>query len=310
MKIYPFRAAIGFLILFLSCILLLTTSGLVSWELWFFVWQFWPMLFVLFGMAFLMRRWDVKFYIGIPIFLLIFAILSYGLWVTWENKYFNTENFAEINGKNVTETRFSNEMPKKTEQTDVRIIFGASKIALGSLPEAGNNLLYSGQHSSNVFSLNERLEVVGDSAKLTLKTPISKKPFNSKSINELDIDFSKVPEYSFDISTGVSSFDLDFQDLKLKNLDLDAGASDIKLRFGNTTSCDVKVKAAASVIKFYIPKEVSVRITSKSALTSNNFEDFGLVKTKKFWESKNWDEGRTKLNINLESGASKIELIR
>lgn len=310
MKIHTFRAAVGFLILFLSGILLLTTSGLVSWELWFFVWQFWPMLFVLFGMAFLMRRWHIKFLIGIPIFLLFFAITSYGLWATWENKYFNTENFAEINGKNITETKISNEIPRKTEKADVRIIFGASKIKLGSLADAENNLLYSGKHISNSFSLNERLEVVGDDAKLTLKTPISKKPFNSKSVNELNIDFSKVPKYSFDISTGVSSLDLDFQNLKVSNLDLDAGASDIKVKFGNSTSCDVRVKAAASVIKLYIPKDIGVRVTSKSALTSNNFENFGLMKTKKAWESKDWSKQKNKLNIDLESGASKIELIQ
>lgn len=307
MKIYSFRAAFGFLILFLSVILFFTTSGLVPWGIWLFVWQFWPMLFVIFGMAFLMRRWNLNFFIGISLFILIFGIMSAGLWLTWENQYFNTENFTEISGKNVTETKFSNEIPDKTKEADVRIVFGASKIKTESL-EDGSNLLYSGIHRSNSFTLNERLEAVGDSAKLALKTPIVKKPFNSKSINELNVDFSRKPDYSFDISTGASSLDLDFQSLKVKNLDLDAGASDIKVRFGNLRGCDVKVKAAASVLRFYIPKGVGVRINSKSALLTNNFSDFGLLKKDKAWESSNWSKEKKKISIELDSGVSKIEL--
>lgn len=311
MKIYPFRAAAGFSTLFLSVVLLLTTSGAVSWSIWLFVWQFWPMLFVIFGVAFLMRRWHFNFFLGMPVFILIFAIMSAGLWLTWRDQYFSADNFAGENTKEITETKVSNEMPKKTDKADVKIVFGASKIDLGVLPNENTNFIYDGTHKSNFFSLNQRMETIGDKARLTFKSsPFIKRPFNSKSINELDIDFSKVPEYSFDISTGVSSLDLDFQNLKLENLDLDAGASDIRLRFGNAVNCDVRVKAAASVIKFYIPKDVGVRVTSKSALTSNNFEDFGLVKSKKSWESKSWDEKKTKLNIDFETGASKIELIQ
>lgn len=309
MKIYPFRAAVGFLTLFLSVVLLLTTSNIVPWGIWLFVWQFWPMLFVFFGMAFLMRRWNVNFLAGISIFLLISGIMSYGLWTTWENQYFNTENFAEINENNIVETKFSNEIPKKTEEADVRIIFGASKIKLGSLTDSGNNLLYNGTHSSNSFTLNERMEAVGDKAKLTLKTPIVKKPFNSKSINELNLGFSQKPDYSFDISAGVSSLDLDFQSLKVKSLELDAGASDIKVRFGDNTNCDVNVKSGASVIRLYLPKSLGVQVTSKSALTTNNFSDFGLIKKNKSWESKDFSKIKNKINIDLESGVSKIELL-
>lgn len=308
MKIYSFRAAFGFLTLFLSVILLLTTSGLVPWGIWLFVWQFWPMLFVIFGMAFLMRRRNLNFFIGMPIFILIFSIMSAGLWITWNNQYFNTDNFAEINGKNVTETKFSNEIPQKTKEADIRIVFGASKIKLGSLTDSGSNLLYSGAHSSNSFTLNEKLEAVGDNAKLALKTPIVKKPFNSKSVNELSVDFSQKPEYSFDISTGASNLDLDFQNLKVKNLDLDAGASDIKVSFGSSTSCNVRINAAASVLRFYIPKSQNVRISSKSALLTNNFSDFGLIKKDKFWESKEWGKSKTKIDIDIDSGVSKIEL--
>lgn len=108
MKISPFRAAIGFLILFTSIILLLTTSNLTPWSIWLFTWNFWPMLFVLFGVAFLMKRWDLNFFIGLPIFAMIFAISGIGLWLVWENQYFDIDNFTEINEKNLTETRVSN----------------------------------------------------------------------------------------------------------------------------------------------------------------------------------------------------------
>lgn len=311
MKIYPFRAAVGFLVLFLSIILLLTTADVVPWNIWLFVWQFWPMLFVIFGMAFLMRRWNVSFYLGIPIFILIFGIMGTGLWKTWEDQYFNTENFAEENIKGMTESKVSNEMPKNTEKADIKIRLGAGDIKVGSIPDEGSTLIYTGTHNSNFFSLNQRLETVGKNAKVNFQTsPFIKRPFSSKGVNELNLSFSQKLDYTLEVESGTSDIDLSLEKLKISKLELDTGASNVTTMFGELGSTDVKVKSGASSLKFYIPKDSGVRVTSKSALTSNNFEDFGLVKTKKSWESKNWADAKNKINIELGSGASKIELLR
>lgn len=308
MKIHPFKAAIGFLILFLSIILLLTTSGFTSWSLWLFVWQFWPMLFVIFGMAFLMKRWSMNFFIGMALFLLVFASMGTGLWLTWKDQYFNTDNFAEMNMRGMTQIKLSNEMPKKIEKADIKIAFGSSKIKVDPLSDANSGLLYEGTHDSNFFTLNQKLEVVGDKAKLNLKSsPFIKKPFSSKSINELSLNLSQKPVYSFDIETGASDIDLNLDKLKVSNLDIDVGASELMIKLGDNDNTDVKVKSGASSLKFYLPKDVAVKINSKSALSSKNFEDFGLTKKNKAWESSNWNSAKRKVNIDIDSGISKIE---
>lgn len=310
MKIYPFRAAAGFLTLFLSVVLLLTTSGAVSWSIWLFVWQFWPILFVIFGVAFLMRRWRFNFFLGMPIFMLIFAIMSLGLWLTWKDQYFGADNFAGENTKEVTETKVSNEMPKKTDKADVKIVFGASKIDLGALPDENTNFIYDGTHKSNFFSLNQRVETIGDKARLTFKSsPFIKRPFNSKSINDLGLGFSQKLEYSFDIQTNASDLDLNLEKLKVKSLDVDAGASNVTVRFGNIKSTDVKVKSGASSLKFYFSKSSGVKVMTKSSFTSRNFEEFGLKKKDRSWESDNYKSAESKVEIELESGISKVELI-
>jgi hypothetical protein len=308
MKIYSFRAAIGFLILFLSVILLLTTSGIIPWGIWLFVWQFWPMLFIIFGIAFLIKRWNLNFFVGIFIFTVIFGLMSTGLWLSWKNQYFNTDNFAEEN--TVTETRISNELSKKTETADVKIIFGAAKIKIGALEEENNGFLYKGNHNTNFFRLSEKLETVGEKAKLTLKTsPFIKKPFSPKSINELDINFSQKPEYSFDISSGASSFDLNFEKFKVKDLDIDAGASEMEIKMGEKSDSDIKVKSGANSLKFYVSKNSRIKISSKSALLSNNFEEIGLVKKNSSWESPSRESEKNKIDIDIDSGVSKIEIL-
>ncbi len=311
MKIYPFRAAVGFLVLFLSVILLLTTADIVSWNLWLSVWQFWPMFFVIFGMAFLMRRWNTSFYLGIPIFILIFGMMGAGLWKTWEDQYFETNNFAEENVKGITESKISNEIPKNIEKADIKVRLGAGDIKIDSIVDPNSSIMYEGSHISNFFSLNQRLETFGKRAKETFQTsPFVKRPFSSKSVNELKLYFSQKLDYTLEVESGTSDIDLGLEKLKISKLELDAGASNVTTRFGELDSIDVKVTSGASSLKFYIPKDSGVRITSKSALTSNNFEDFGLIKTKKTWESKNWSDAKNKINIELESGASKIELLK
>ncbi|RJO61545.1 hypothetical protein C4544_02310 [candidate division WS5 bacterium] len=311
MKINPFRAAVGFLMLFISIILLLTTSDLVPWSIWVFVWQFWPILFVVFGVAFLMKRWNLNFFIGLPIFIVIFALLGAGLWLAWENQYFNTDTFTEINEKNLTETRISNELPKKIEETDVKIVFGTSKINIGATSDANSNFLYDGTHKSNFFTLNQRLDTFGSSADLSFKaSPFLKRPFSSKNINELKLNFSQKIKYSFDISSGASDIDINLNSLNVENLDIDAGASKVVIRFDKGKSIDVKVKSGASSVKFYVPEGLGLRISTKSAFTSKNFEDFGLVEKEGTWESINWEDSKNKANIKLEAGISKVELVK
>lgn len=310
MKIQPFKAAIGFLTLFLSVILLLTTSGRVPWEIWLFVWQFWPMLFVIFGVAFLMRRWKVSIYLGVPIFVIIFAILSGSLWMTWKNQYFNTAKFAEMNGQSVTETTFSNELPRKIDQSDVRIRLGETNLKIDALPDSDSGFLYKGKHESNFFTLNQRLETVGESAKLSLRTsPFLERPFGPKNVNQIGLGFSPKIPYTFDLQTGSSTIDLSFESLKVKNLSLDTATSKIDVRFGKNANCKVKVKSGASSVKFHLPKDLAVKIISKSALTSKNFEDFGLIKKQNDWESKNWEGAKNKVEIDIDSGVSKVELV-
>ncbi len=307
---YPFRVAIGFLVVFLSVILFLTTARFVPWGIWLFVWQFWPMLLVIFGIAFLIRRWKLNFLLGSSIFALIFALTGAGLWVTWKSQYFNTDQFAERNGTNVTTTMLSNELPKKIDHSDVRIIFGSSKIQLGAIDNSGSNLLYSGTHKSNFFTMNESLEMVGDKAKLTLKTsPWIKKPFASKGVNELNMDFSEKIPYSFDITTQTSDVDLNFQNLKVPKLDIDAGASNINVRFGASSSIDAKINAGASAIRLYVPKDLGIIVHSHSTLMSNNFQKFGLSKKDANFESPNLKNEKNKLNIDLSSGISRVELL-
>jgi hypothetical protein len=292
-------------------VLLLTTSGVVSWNIWLFVWQFWPMVFVIFGMAFLMRRWNMKFFVGIPLFVIVFSMLGVGLWLTWKEQYFNSENFAEMNVRGVTQTKLSNEIPKKVENADVRIAFGSSKMNVDAISDTASGMLYEGTHDSNFFTLNQKLEVIGDRAKLHLKSsPFIKKPFSSKSINELNLGLSQKPVYSFDIETGASNINLNLEKLKVSKLDVDAAASDLKVKFGKHDNIDVKVKSGASSLKFYIPKDVGVKIFSKSALSSKNFEDFGLAKERKAWESPDWKDAKHKINISIDAGVSKIEFLR
>ncbi len=311
MKIKPFKAALGFLILFLSIVLLFTTSGFVSWSIWLFVWQFWPVLFVVFGAAFIMYRWKLNIFLGSLIFIIIFVALSTSLWITWQDQYFNTQKFAERNGKDITTTRISNEIPKNMNFTDVKIRFGESRLNIFSLPDSESGFLYDGTHVSNFFILDQHLETVGEKAKLDLKTsPFINKLFGPKNINEMNIGFSPKIEYSFDISTGSSNINLDFSKLKVRNLNMDAAASDVDIHFGPNANSKVDIKSGASSIKLFLPQDLGIKIDSKTALTSKNFADFDMVKTNSGWQSPNWNKSKNRVDIKFESGISKVELVK
>ncbi len=313
MKIQPFKAAFGFLALFFSVILLLSTANIVSWGIWLFVWQFWPAIFVVFGMAFLMYRWKLNFFLGMASFALLFALIGAGLWITWQDQYFNTQKFAEVNGKNITETKITDEMPRNREidGADVKFRLGESDLKINSLKEDEQGFLFDGTHISNFFTLNQRLELVGEKVKLNFRTsPFVNRIFGPKNINEINLGFSEAPNYSFDLETGSSNIDLNFEHLKVKNLGIDTAASNVAIHFSETADTKVDIKSGASTIKLYLPQTLGIKINSETALTSRNFGSFNMVKTQHGWQSANWDKAKNRVEIKLESGVSKIELAK
>ncbi len=171
-----------------------------------------------------------------------------------------------------------------------------------------DNLLFYGNHLSNFFNLNQSVQVVGSEAKVDLKTsPVIKTIFAPKSINELNLAFSKIPTYSFDINTGVSNLSLDFSGLNVENFEVKGGASKISLKLGEK-STEGKIQVGASSINIDIPANIGIRIKSKSAFASNNFEEAGLAKNDSVWESVDWDKSSSKIDLEINAGASNVKV--
>lgn len=310
MKIKPFQVAWGLLLFTLSVVLLLTTVEAVPWGIWLFVWQFWPMVFVIFGSSLLMKRRNVHFLPGMIIFIVIFLIFGGGLLLTWDTQYFNNQNFYNTDEKNIIENRISNELPQKTKDINVKMTLGAAEIKIDALSDEKSDLLYDGVHKSNFFNLNQKLDFFGDQAKLTLKTdPFIKRPFYSKSVNDISLNFSQKSEYIFDFESGASDIDINFEKLKVSKIKMDAGASKIVMKVGDKKDIDAEIKAGASSVKIYVPKNMGIKIDSKEVLTTNNFEEIGLIKKKNLWESKNLSEVKSSINLNFKTGASKVEIV-
>ncbi len=82
----------------------------LGWGIWLFIWQFWPVVLVLFGLAFFMQVRRISFVAGTLIFSLIFVFFGTGLYLSWTNNYFNSADF-QVKNDEVSEQSISNELP-------------------------------------------------------------------------------------------------------------------------------------------------------------------------------------------------------
>ncbi len=303
-----FRAFWGLFLIFIGIILLLNTSFGLSWGIWVFIWQFWPIILIIFGLIFIFEARKVSFWTGLIILLVIFTSAGYGLYLSWQNKYFDNNNFA-LKNEEIIEEKIANELPANIEEVKVKLNLGVSKTTISGSDD--QSLLYVGAHLSNFFHLNQKIHTTGRKAEVEIKTnPVFKTLFQPKAINDLNLSFSSKPNYEFEINTGASELDLNFEALKLKKIDISGGATKMKIKFGNIEDAEAEIKAGASLVKLEAPETSGIKIILKSALVTNNFEDLGLKKKDSGWVSPDYEDSERRIEVKIDAGASSVEISR
>lgn len=303
-----FKALWGFFFIFIGVVLLLNSAFNLSWGIWAFIWQFWPLLLVLFGLAFILEFKKINYWLGMTVLLGVFCLAGIGLFFSWQHKYFDTQNYSQKDGE-VSEEKISADYPSGTKEVKLNLNTGASNVKIAG--DEAQAFLYQGKHLSNFFNLSQNLSVTGEKASLLLKTtPVIKTIFQPKSVNDLDLTFSGKPVYDLEIKTGASNIDLNLELLKTKKIDLESGASKIMVRFGKKENVRAEVDAGASSINLYVPKQSGLRITISSVLVSNNFEDIGLIKHDSEWTSTDWDKRSHQIDVDINAGASSVKIIQ
>ncbi|MBV8084097.1 MAG: hypothetical protein JO247_04695 [Chloroflexi bacterium] len=300
----------------LGAIFLLQNFGVLSWQFWGSVWQYWPALLILVGLELVFGGRGTGWLLGFVVLVAIVGVAAghFSSRVAMP-AWFNRVPAAEPAASPIEGTT-SQDLQGATQAT-VTLQFGAGDMTVGPLTDDPNLLskvTYQGPESLEpkpTFSLR------GGQASLVYKVSggdhSGRFPFfNSSAGSQANFFLNPTIPLAVTVQEGATTSHLDLSQLKVSNLTLDTGASttDITMpaQAGNTIA---QIRGGAATINLSIPSGVAAQITYQGGLSQLNI-DHGrfpqVPNNDHLYQSQDYANAQNKLDLTIQTGVATVNV--
>mgnify|MGYP000558604134 CR=1 FL=1 len=296
----------GILLLCIGLTFLANNLGYLDFNVWGSIITLWPVLIIAVGIEIIFRRTKLWF-LSLASPLLIAAAFVYGVMAA--DRYGDRYPFLSRRddfGRRTKQFEFDRDDSLKKLNLDIDC--AAGDFWLGS----NTSCLFEADFEFYGREPKCRLKKSGDEATITVE---SGKPGRirffktSKSAGDARLFVADWLPLQISLNSAASTIEMDLRELLLTDLDINTGASSIVLRFGQKSNkVSAKIESGASSVRLFIPREAGIMIDHDGALSSSNFADAGLKKIEGRYKSDNYETAECRIELNIDSGVSSIEL--
>ncbi|MFA6027676.1 MAG: toast rack family protein [Patescibacteria group bacterium] len=289
----PGKILFGVLVIFIGIILLGKSTGLFPVEISFPWWNLWPLLIVFGGLSMLSGKGWLSAVISLAIGLAVIAIVAALLFVNYPK---NTSEQTYLISVDKQESATEASIEISTGAGTVDITGGADKLLEGSL-------VSSFAQPTITSDMNDDIQDV----ELKMKTEHNFFVIPEK--NDLNLELNNDLPLSLSLDTGATDMILDLSEVLAKKVDIDTGASTLDLTFGSLLQeeMEANIDAGAATIMLNIPNNVGLYMNLDSGLTTKDFDKF-VKKGEKVYESENYDNTVSKIKLDMNLGATNLEI--
>ena len=288
------------LLIALGLLFLTQTLGIVPWEIWGWLWRFWPVVLILIGLDVLIggRSQIGRYLVG----LIAIVAMAVVLVIAGLSPY----SVANYGLPNVL-TRDVRAELGQFESATIRFTTGAADIELSAL-ERDSNLLADGAIQSNrIISQNLHRE---DRAGVFELHSTGEGFFGGTTVltDEWDIMLTQKIPLDLELSFGATDADLDLSYLSVTRFSVDAGASTIDLvvpRIGHTQG---SISTGAADIEIEVPEGVAANIRVEGGLNDVDIDLSRFPKVGDRYVSPDYEGAENRIDLRIESGVSSITI--
>lgn len=284
------------LLIALGALLLLQTTGVVQWSVWWAIWRLWPVVIIALGIniAFGSR---MPWLAGALIALVLIAAAAIGVVIS-DGRATGVESVVMLD-----------EPLNGVEDVDVSIDLGAGTLSVGSLPETSANLVEGELRSFGVSEARTSVTRSGDYAELRLSTNGVSFDFFGSFDRRWEVRLSPAPNISIDLDTGAANLTLDLTDLNVSDLSVRGGAADIEiLAPRNAGHVNIDIDVGAANVEVVIPELVGGRIDADLGLSGLSIDESRFAKTGDVYVSRDFDTSENRVHLEIDGGASSVEI--
>ncbi len=280
----------GVVLIVVGILILLVNLGYLSYNIFFSVFNLWPLFLIAIGINILFKNNLTVSYITWALVILI--IIVHGIY-TQRPANLNVDSRDNIVLEKNPETKYG--------ELDLGI--GASDISIDSTVQdllyadiAGRQLNYKEDYKNNYET------AIIDIETRTFRTT-RRQNFNSSYNFYLNEDI--IWDIDFDI--GAISGRINLEDIPVRNINLDSGAVDLTFILGNKHDLNFDINTGASNIAFIFPEDVGLKIKMDIALSNTNISDLNLIHKGDYYISQNYDDMDVVINLDIDMGLGNID---
>ncbi|HKL13444.1 MAG TPA: LiaF domain-containing protein [Halanaerobiales bacterium] len=295
---------IGLILIGIGLLFLLNTLGIATFQVWYFLFKFWPVILILVGLNIILKKTALWWIVPILIFVIFIGAVvmpdSFLRRIDSPRLYFDFGE-KEYSGSYQEDREFDSNI----EKLDVEFKYGANRLNVSKINNEDYlydiGLDYRGESPKVYYNRdNSRAELSIEQAK---KVNIGTDGSETWNVNLTD----KVP-IDINVSAGAGDLWMDLEELKVSNLNIDAGLGQIRIRYPDYDN-ETKISAGAGNIKLIVPSQTALRIETSTVINNNNFEESGLIQLyEDVYQSKNYGEAENRIKIKISTSAGNINI--
>lgn len=268
-----------------------------------FVWDLWPLIFILWGAIVIFKNSLVRPVIS-ALFGIFLAVMLFGIFTNIFSGFGFSYNFSD---KESFSESFLEEYNDSIGYADFHLNSGAGTFVLGRTSEK----LIEGE-AYGTFAEYDFISDIQDSSAY-IEFSLHKRHFNffdGKLKNQLDIALSENPIWNFNLDFGAAKGRFDLSPFKVRNVDINTGASNVKLKLGDRMdSTDVDIEMGAASLRIEIPENSGCQIRGEMVLMSRSLPGFNKI-GKGYYETADFENAAKKIFIRIDGGVASLKVSR
>lgn len=299
----------GLILVFFGVMLLLGNLGLVDVK-WSSIWQLWPLLIILAGVATL----DIKGWAGILVTLvtigfsagLVFVVLTGAI-----DKVVDTDGSSGGESgvrESVNTSRVEIGSSRSVERAEIEVEFGGGSVNVND--HQGDDTV-RGELKSASHQLNSKTTIEDGVQEINLSIDRRNEGWNVSRGNDLNLTLARDLPVDLEVDAGAAGVKLDLERIMARIVDIDTGASSVWMKLGSKQAkVDVNIDTGVSSVEIEVPKEAGVRLKLDSGLSSRNLPSDLEKVDDSTYQSKGFEDSKVQFNINIDIGLSSLDIKR
>lgn len=302
----------GLVLILIGVIFILNNLNILDWHVWVNIIKLWPLLLISLGIGFIFRR--RLSWLG-PLLILIGIIVGIGtsfmgLDLQLESKITSEmttiQRGLDLSTETVTEVENQErEMLPRINKVNLSLNYSVGSFTL----KYSTPLVYQCRVSYRYpeFKPIENFSMLDNEAQVKIyHQPMSDKMVRNPK-NQIDLKLNPDIVYNIFLETGATAIDYDLSKFKTENFTIKSGAANINIiapRYNGT----IKIDSGVAKIDIAIPEDVGVMVNLDIGLSKKNFDENFENQEDHTYISHNYNSAPYQVNINIDSGVSKINV--